>query len=137
MTSQSNKVLEYTQKLCEVLRTNYQSYAIQNHRNAIEMNGIVDESYISWHREQIDKLCEGEGLYEYYIDTLRKYYKIVMKTPEGQRSAHLFVDKETGDCYKAASWKSASKGVRYNLLDDKSRQEIYERADWFGSYTYR
>ena len=131
MTSQSDKVLEYTQKLCEVLRTNYQSYAIESHRQSMT-NGNSE-----YHQQRIDELSNGVGLYEYYIDTLRKYYKVVMKTPEGQRSAHLFVDKETGDCYKAASWKSAAKGVRYNLLDDKSRQEIYERADWVGSYTYR
>ena len=130
--TESNKVLEYTQKLCEILRTNYQSYAIESHRKSMSSGDNIE-----YHQQQIDKLCEGEGLYEYYVDTLRKYYKVVMKTPEGQRSAHLFVDKETGDCYKSASWKSPAKGVRYNLLDDKSRQEIYERADWVGSYTYR
>lgn len=131
MTSQSDKVLEYTQKLCEVLKTNYQSFAIDSHRKSMNTGDNVE-----YHREQIDKLSMGEGLYEYYVDTLRKYYKVVMKTPEGQRSAHLFVDKETGDCYKSASWKSPAKGVRYNLLDDKSRHEIYKRADWIGSYTY-
>lgn len=130
MTSQSDKVLEYSKKLCEVLRTNYQSYAIEIHRQSMK------NSNPEYHQRRIEELSSGEGLYDYYIDTLRKYYKIVMKTPDGQRSAHLFVDKETGDCYKAASWKSAAKGVRYNLLDDESRQEIYKRADWSGQYTY-
>ncbi len=33
----------------------------------------------------------------------------------GQRSAHAFVDKKTGEVYKSASWKSPAKGVRYDL----------------------
>lgn len=131
MTSQSDKVLEYTQKLCEVLRTNHQSHLIATHRGLMETGHNPE-----FHREEIEKLSMGEGVNEYYVDTLRKYYKVVMKTSSGSRSAHLFVDKETGDCYKSASWKSPSKGIRYNLLDDKSRQDMYGLADWVGSYLY-
>jgi len=38
--------------------------------------------------------------------------------------------------YKSASWKSPAKGIRYNLLDEKSRTEMYQRADFAGSYLY-
>jgi len=54
-----------------------------------------------------------------------------------QSHVHLFVDKETADVYKPASFKAPAKGVRYNLLDDTSRQEMYKRADWSGSYLYK
>lgn len=27
-------------------------------------------------------------------------------------------------------------GVRFNLVDEKSRQEMYQRADWAGGYLY-
>jgi hypothetical protein len=43
----------------------------------------------------------------------------------------------TGDCYKPASYKAPAKGIRYNLLDATSREEMYKRADWAGSYTYK
>ena len=43
---------------------------------------------------------------------------------------------KTGDVYKSASWKAPAKGIRYNLIDDKSRTEMYQRADWCGSYLY-
>jgi hypothetical protein len=48
----------------------------------------------------------------------------------------MFVDMVTGDCFKPASYKSPAKGIRYNLLDDKSREEMLLRADWVGKYLY-
>jgi hypothetical protein len=72
----------------------------------------------------------------------RKYLRIEHTTSTNhdgsvtQRSIHAFVDKNTGEVYKSASWKSPAKGVRYNLLDKKSREECYRRADWAGSYLY-
>jgi len=129
-TAIADKVIQYTQTLCEVLRTNYQSYRIELHRQYIEKGESVE-----YHKEQIDKLCEGENVPEFYINTLRKYHKIIMKD-YNQNHAHLFVDKETGDVYKAASFKAPAKGIRYNLLDDTSREEMYKRADFAGSYLY-
>ena len=126
-----NKVLDYAQVLCEVLRTNYQSYAIEGHRKFLD-----DPETKEYHRQQIDKLCEGEDVADFYIDTLRKYYKIVMSN-RNQKSVHCFIDKETGDVFKSASWKSPAKGVRFNLLDDNSREECYRRADWTSSYLYK
>ena len=62
-----------------------------------------------------------------------KYLKIVMST-SGNRSVHAFVDRITGDVYKAASWKAPAKGVRYNLLKDP--ETCYRKADWAGGYLY-
>jgi hypothetical protein len=126
-----NKVLDYAQVLCEVLRTNYQSYAIDGHRKFLD-----DPETKEYHRQQIDKLCEGEDVADFYIDTLRKYYKVVM-SHRNQKSVHCFIDKETGSVLKSASWKSPAKGERFNLLDDKSREECYRRADWASSYLYK
>ena len=129
-TVTADKVIQYTQTLCEVLRTNYQSYRIELHRQYIEKGESVE-----YHKEQIDKLCEGENVPEFSINTLRKYHKIIMKD-YNQSHVHLFVDKETGDVYKPASFKAPAKGVRYNLIDDTSREEMYKRADWSGAYLY-
>lgn len=130
-TLMQDKVIAKIEEFCQVLRTNYQSYAIENHRKSLEKGENVE-----YHQEQIDKLSEGEGVYQFTYEKGRKYARIVMHTP--QRSAHAFVDMNTGDVYKSASWKSPAKnGVRYNLLDDKSREEMYRRADFAGGYLYK
>ena len=74
--------------------------------------------------------------YKFYIESGRKYHKLIMETEVGSRSVHCFVDKKTGDVYKAASFKAPAKGVRYNLLRIESREECLARADWSGGYLY-
>ena len=74
--------------------------------------------------------------YKFYIESGRKYHKIIMETGGNSRSVHAFVDKKTGEVYKAASFKAPAKIVRYNLLSIKSREECFERADWAGGYLY-
>jgi len=90
-----------------------------------------------------DKLCQilkanyymnGSTLdYDFIIEPGRKYLKVVMVS--NQRSVHAFVDAETGDLYKAASWRAPAKGVRYNLINDMNI--LRKNADWAGSYLYR
>ena len=74
--------------------------------------------------------------YKFYIESGRKYHKIVMETNTQSRGVHAFVDKKTGDVYKPASWKAPAKIVRYNLLMIESREECFARADWAGGYLY-
>ena len=131
-TAQAKSVLDYVELLCQVLRTNYQTYAIQLHRDSIEKDDNVE-----YHKKKIDELCEGVGVNEFIYEKGRKYAKILhIDNPGGSKSAHMFVDMVTGDCFKPASYKSPAKGIRYNLLDDKSREEMLLRADWCGSYLY-
>ena len=74
--------------------------------------------------------------YKFYIESGRKYHKLIMETGGGSRSVHVFVDQKTGEVFKAASFKAPSKGVRYNLLNIASREECFARADWAGGYLY-
>ena len=74
--------------------------------------------------------------YKFYIESGRKYHKLIMETGGNSRSVHAFVDKKTGDVYKPASFKAPAKGVRYNLLRIESREQCYQRADWAGGYLY-
>ena len=74
--------------------------------------------------------------YKFYIESGRKYHKIIMETGGNSRSVHAFVDKKTGEVYKAASFKAPAKIVRYNLLRIESREQCFERADWAGGYLY-
>ncbi len=74
--------------------------------------------------------------YKFYIESGRKYHKLIMETNGNSRSVHAFVDKNSGAVYKAASWKAPAKGIRYYLLDDNSREECLSRCDWSGGYLY-
>ena len=74
--------------------------------------------------------------YKFYIESGRKYHKLIMETGGNSRSVHAFVDKKTGEVYKAASFKAPAKIVRYNLNIISSREECFARADWAGGYLY-
>ena len=75
-------------------------------------------------------------VYKFYIESGRKYHKLIMETEAGSRSVHAFIEKKFGNVYKAASWKAPAKHIRFNLLDDNSREECLARCDWAGGYLY-
>ena len=79
-------------------------------------------------------------VYKFVIETGRKYHKIIMEVPNhnrpASRSVHAFIDKKSGDVYKAASFKAPAKHVRFNLLLIKDREWLLENADWAGGYLY-
>jgi hypothetical protein len=129
-------VLGHTYALCEALRQNYIDYSIKSHQYAVKNGGIVDVNYIPYHEEQIEKLKKGICNYDFYPETGRKYHKIIMNA-NGSRSVHCFIDKQTGEVYKSASWKSPAKGVRYDLRLIKDREWLFENADWASSYLYK
>jgi hypothetical protein len=75
--------------------------------------------------------------YSYALISGRKYHK-VMQCVDGQtESVHAFIDKKTGEVYKAASIKAPAKGVRFNLLIIQEREFVLENCDWAGGYLYR
>ena len=74
--------------------------------------------------------------YKFYIESGRKYHKLIMETPDGSRSVHAFVDRKSGEVYKSASWKAPAKGVRYDLRLIEQREWLLENADWAGGYLY-
>jgi len=126
------QVLTYTRSLCEALETDYRLYTVRSHRDFINREVDVDH-----HQEQLNKIANGSYEYRvsYEIEEGRKYYKII-KIQSGFCGVHAFVDKQTGDVYKPASWKSPAKGIRYNLLDAVSREKCYRNANWSGRYLY-
>jgi hypothetical protein len=125
-------VLGHTYALCEALRHNFIEYSIRHHQRSLESN---DDDY-GYNDACIKKLKEGICDYEFYPETGRKYHKIIMNT-NGSHSCHAFVDKKTGEVYKAASWRGPAKGQRCNLLIIKEREWALENADWAGSWLYR
>lgn len=77
---------------------------------------------------------------QYFVEEGKKYYKITYSIDYNDnnqsKTVHAFVDKATGDVYKAATFRAPAKIVRYNLLDDNSFNDMIEKCDWAGSYLY-
>ena len=105
-------VRKWTLMLCDALVDNFKS------RNRGELAG------------------RPAPVYKFYIEEGRKYHKIIMETDSGSRSVHAFVDKKTGEVYKAASFKAPAKIVRYDLRIIEQREWLLENADWAGGYLY-
>ena len=133
LTDNKIVVLQYTQSLCECLEVDFRLYSTKSHRLSAERE--INDTY---HNKCLQEIAAGtyDFGYEFVIEEGKKYHKVIM-IAHGSHSVHCFVDKKTGEVYKSASWKSPAKGVRYNLLDDNSRETCYQNADWAGSYLYR
>ena len=72
------------------------------------------------------------GNYKFEIQTGRKYHKIYAKN----QGVHAFVNKETGEVFKPASYKAPAKHVRYDLRIINDRERCFSNADWAGGYLY-
>ena len=111
-------VRKYTLMLCDALEDNFKS------RN----KGTIGGKYEA-------------PVYKFVIESGRKYHKIIMEVPNNNRppsrSVHAFVDKKSGDVYKAASFKAPAKHVRFNLCIISDREWLLENADWAGGYLYK
>ena len=75
--------------------------------------------------------------YSYALVSGRKYHKVMQCINGETESVHCFIDRKTGEVYKAASFKQPAKGVRFNLLIITEREFVLENCDWAGGYLYR
>jgi hypothetical protein len=136
----ADSVLKNTYLLIEALKDNYREYSIRGHQRSIEnfnyTYDITDSVQSQHHQQKIDELKNGISPIDYQVETGKKYHKVVMIDGGGSQSVHCFVDKQTGQVYKSASWKAPAKGVRYDLRLIADREYLLENADWSGGYLY-
>jgi hypothetical protein len=119
------------------MTTSIADYAMQQDaKNTIYLN-IIKYCYELIDALKINHAKRFTTSVDFEIESGKKYHKIVMISSGNAPSVHAFVDKNTGDLYKAASWKAPAKGVRFNLLLIKDREWLMQYADPFGSYLYR
>ena len=140
--SQTEKIEKWVWQLTQALEKNYADY----HRNMITNNSrrFSDREDLSdYAKKQLEELDNGTAkLMKFRIETGRKYYKIIQQDyrEDGYRdgSVHAFVDKNTGEVYKPASWKSPAKIVRYDLRIIKDREFLHDSRNttWAGGYLY-
>ena len=133
----------YAQTLCETLEENYKQDSIDSYKRMALKEG---SDYAIKRLEEIEN--GTANLYKFVIKKGRKYLKIVNQqfddmgpNPSYQYrdgSVHAFIDRETGDVYKPAGYNKPAKHVRYNLLERKDREFLfdYKNVGWAGGYLY-
>ena len=142
--TERNFVKSYTDDYAKAITENYRLYHINT------LQGNLSGNYPEYAREQLDAIENGTAnLMWFKVYSGKRYYKIVQQEFEtwekskyyGQyrdSSVHAFVDKETGEVYKPASWKAPAKHVRYDLRLIKDREFLHnpKNVDWAGGHLY-
>tara|TARA_Y100000401_G_scaffold13797_1_gene9411 strand:+ start:433 stop:930 length:498 start_codon:yes stop_codon:yes gene_type:complete len=135
------RVLEWTEQLCESLAENYKQYHVRT------LKGNLSGNYPKYAQKQLDELENGTAnLMKFRIQEGRKYYKIIQQNYDTFQnrneyrdgSVHAFVDKNTGEVYMAASWRAPAKHVRYDMRIINERNYVHNpvNCDWAGGYLY-
>ena len=142
-----NWVAEY----CDALEENFKQYSINSYKRNIDHPTEVSKPYTSYYEEQLQKIENGTAyLYKFDYQVGKKFIKVFnlqyqescdyYNRPAGYRqgSVTAFIDKNTGEVYKPASWKSPAKIVRFNLLIIAERNYLLNpnNCDWAGGHLY-
>ena len=118
------RIEDYVIQYCETLEENFKQYSIESYKRNINNPDSVTKGYKSYYQEQLEKIEKGTAnLYKFDYKTGKKFYKVFFlefDTFKGRNeyragSVHAFIDKNTGEVYKPASWQAPAKHVRFDL----------------------
>ena len=137
-------IKSYVNDYAKAITENYRRYHIRT------LNGNLHGNYPEYAREQLDAIENGTAnLMWFKVYSGKRYYKIVQQEFEtweksryyGQyrdSSVHCFVDKETGDVYKPASWSAPAKHIRFTFQNVDHLKFLLnpDNVDWAGGYLY-
>ena len=142
-----NWVAEY----CDALEENFKQYSIRSYKSNINNPTEVSKPYTSYYEEQLQKIEDGTAnLYKFDYQVGKKYIKVFnlqyqescdyYNRPAGYRAGSVtaFIDKNTGEVYKPASWKAPAKIVRYDFRIISEREYLLNpnNISWSGGHLY-
>ena len=145
------RIEDHVIKYCEALEENFKQSTIRSYKRNIENPTSATEGYKSYYEEQLQKIEDGtENLYKFVFKTGKKFHKVYFLeyreaseyygTKAGYKSGsvHCFIDKQTGEVYKPASWKAPAKHVRFDLRLIQDREFLFNpnNIDWAGGHLY-
>ena len=130
----------YTDEYCKALTENFKRDSIRS----LEYN-LKKDPNCTYSKDQLAKIVSDTAnldKFRYYEG--KKYLKVVREEYDERNdrwrdtTVHAFVDRETGEVYKPASWKAPAKHVRFNLSNDLDRQNLHDPnfVGWAGGYLY-
>ena len=140
-----NWVAEY----CDALEENFKQYSLNSYKRNIQENRFPENS--KYYQERIEEIENGTAnLYKFDYQVGKKYIKVFnlqyseandyYNRPAGYRqgSVTAFINKNTGEVYKPASWKSPAKHVRFDMRIIRHREFLHnpKNVDWAGGHLY-
>ena len=136
-------IKSYTQDYCKAITENYKIYHIDSYERML----VDEDRNSSYAKQELKRVEDGTAnLMKFEIREGKKYYKIVQveydtfqdRNEYRDSSVHSFVDKNTGDVYKPASWRSPAKHVRFTFQNPEDIRFLLEprNVDWAGGYLY-
>ena len=133
----------YVQEYCDALTKNFELDSIRGY----EYN-LKRDPECTYSADRLNDIQNGNAnLNRFRFIEGKKYYKVVMqefdtfqdKNEWRDTTVHSFVDKNTGDVFKPASWKApATKHVRYSFCNMTDFKMLLNprQLDWAGGYLY-
>ena len=143
------RIEDYVIKYCEALEENFKQYSMDSMKRNLDEKR--NPEYKSYYQEQLDAINDGTAnLYKFDYQVGKKYIKVFnlqyseandyYNRPAGYRqgSVTAFIDKNTGEVYKPASWKAPAKHVRFDLRIIREREFLHnpKNTDWAGGHLY-
>ena len=140
-----NWVAEY----CDALEENFKQYSINSYKRNIQEQRFPENT--KYYEERLAEIENGTAnLYKFDYKTGKKFHKVFFLeyqdandyygTKAGYKagSVHAFIDKQTGEVYKPASWKAPAKHVRFDLRLIKDREFLFnwKNLSWAGGHLY-
>ncbi len=143
--SLKERVEDWTAEHCLALEQNYLNYHKRMVTDNFKRYNGVRPDLSDYAKEQLDSIENGtfrgkkftfvEG--KKYLKVIMNDYNSITKKYDG-RGVHCFIDKNTGEVYKAASWKSPARGVRFDMRIIRERELLHNPSfvSWSGGYLY-
>ena len=141
------RIEDHVAKYCNALEENFKQYSINSYKRNIESPTEVSKGYTSYYQEQLTAIENGTAnLYKCDYKVGKKFIKVFNLQYDTFRdrneyragSVTAFIDKNTGEVYKPASWKSPAKHVRFDLRIIREREFLLnpKNCDWAGGHLY-
>ena len=143
------RIEDYVIQYCETLEENFKQYSLNSFKRNIDENRFPENT--KYYQDRVDEINNGTAnLYKFVFKTGKKFHKVYFLqyeeaneyygTKAGYKSGsvHCFIDKQTGEVYKPASWKAPAKYVRYDLrlIQDREFLFIPNNISWSGGHLY-
>ena len=144
------RIEDHVIKYCEALEENFKQRTIRSYKRNIEEQRFPENT--KYYEERLAEIENGtyKDLYKFTFKTGKKFHKVYFlqyeeaseyyNRPAGYRagSVHCFIDKQTGEVYKPASWKAPAKHVRFDLRLIQDREFLFNpnNIDWAGGHLY-
>ena len=143
------RIEDHVIRYCETLEENFKQYSLRSYKRNIEEQRFPENT--KYYQDRVDEINNGTAnLYKFVFKTGKKFHKVYFLQYEEANeyynrkagytagSVHCFIDKQTGEVYKPASWKAPAKHVRFDLRLIQDREFLFNpnNIDWAGGHLY-